>query len=135
MILTPIYLLVGLSLPLWIWPEAAKPNPVNKLSLYSGVISVGVADTAAAVVGSAVGRIKWVSRGSRTVEGSFAALLSSLAAVFILSSVSAVEVGNLTAVVAACVAVVLTEAFSNQVDNLTLPLVMMSVLNILALNT
>jgi len=135
LILTPIYLLVGLSLPLWIWPEAAKPNPVNQLSLYSGVISVGVADTAAAVVGSAVGRIKWMSGGSRTVEGSFAALLSSLAAVFILSSVSAVEVGSWSAVVAACVAVVLTEAFSNQVDNLTLPLVMMSALNILALNT
>ena len=66
---------------------------------------------------------------------SFAALLSSLIAVFILSSVSAVEVGSWTAVLAACVAVVLTEAFSNQVDNLTLPLVMIFVLNILASNT
>jgi len=133
LILTPIYLLVGVSLPLWVWPEAVKQNSVNQLQFYSGVLSVGVADTAAAVIGSAVGRIKWTSGGSRTVEGSCAALLSSLTVISILSQISSVEVSSWTALIASCLAVVFTEAFSKQVDNLTLPLVMMSVLNIFSL--
>lgn len=129
LILTNIYLLAGVSLPLWIHPGEVTPFAAPILPLYCGVISVGVADTAAAVVGSAWGRVRWVAGRGRTVEGSAAALLSSLLTVQLLSQLGGVAVASWPAVLAAAAAVTLTEALSSQVDNLTLPLVMVTVLN------
>ena len=54
LILTNIYLLVGLSLPLWTDPGSVSVFASSSLSLYSGLISVGVADTAAAVIGTSI---------------------------------------------------------------------------------
>ena len=51
LILTNIYLLIGLSLPLWTDPGPVSVFASSSLNLYSGLISVGVADTAAAVIG------------------------------------------------------------------------------------
>ena len=51
LILTNIYLLMGLSLPLWSDPGPVSVFASSSLNLYSGLISVGVADTAAAVIG------------------------------------------------------------------------------------
>ena len=82
------------------------------------------------MIGSAVGRLRWSPAGGKTVEGSCAALTSCLAAVALLHQLGGVTVSSWTAVVAAAAAVTLTEALSCQVDNLTLPLVMVSVLNI-----
>ncbi|CAG2170443.1 unnamed protein product [Oppiella nova] len=68
--LTHIYLLIGCSLPLWI-------SPSNGISIASGVISVGLGDTAAAVGGSLFGRNRW--RGShKTYEGTFFAFIAQL---------------------------------------------------------
>ena len=54
LILTNIYLLVGLSLPLWTDPGPVSMFASSSLNLYSGLISVGVADTAAAVIGTLI---------------------------------------------------------------------------------
>ena len=54
LILTNIYLLIGLSLPLWTHPGPVSMFSSSNLSLYTGLISVGVADTAAAVIGELI---------------------------------------------------------------------------------
>merc|ERR1711909_247735 len=120
LILTNIYLLVGVSWPLWVYPAP--------LVLFSGVISVGIADSAASIVGSTVGRNKWSAGTDKTVEGSLAAVISSLGFVWVLSGVWGVTVVSWGAVTMAVLGMVVTEALSKQVDNLTLPLVMYGLL-------
>jgi len=128
LILTNIYLLVGVSWPLWISSNFVTDHPAP-LSLYTGVISVGIADSAASIVGSTYGRRKWMS-SEKTLEGSLAATISSLAFIWMMSSCFGVVVDSWIAVVISVLGMVSVEAISSQVDNLTLPLVMFGLLNI-----
>ena len=84
LILTNIYLLVGVSWPLWVYPGPISVQP-SPLVLYCGVISVGVADSAASIVGSTAGRLRWPG-SDKTVEGSLAAVISSLGFVWAMSA-------------------------------------------------
>jgi len=128
LILTNIYLLVGVSWPLWIYPSPLHQLP-SPLVLYTGVLSVGVADSAASIVGSIMGRITWGPNSSKTIEGSVAGAISSIACAMTLSAFNLVVIDSWSAFFLSVVGMVLTEALSNQVDNLTLPLVMYGLLS------
>ena len=92
LLLSHLYLLLGLSLPLWISPlrdrhhgegfykcksfskymfysslgsaitDCMCCHAVGKVSLYSGVLALGVGDAMAALAGSLMGRTKWPGR-------------------------------------------------------------------------
>lgn len=75
--LTPIYLLIGSAAPLFLSPVAMAGGREVILPLLSGVLSVGVGDSFAGLVGSLYGRHMW--QGSKkSIEGTVANAISQL---------------------------------------------------------
>uniref|UniRef100_T1HXV3 dolichol kinase n=1 Tax=Rhodnius prolixus TaxID=13249 RepID=T1HXV3_RHOPR len=74
--LTPVYLLVGCALPLWLYP-VTNISESDILPLISGLLTVGVGDSAASICGSLVGKNKWPG-SKKTKEGTAACFLSQL---------------------------------------------------------
>ncbi|XP_064609300.1 dolichol kinase-like [Liolophura sinensis] len=124
-IVSHIYLLVGLSLPLWLTyssPHLLQPHKPN-IALYSGVISVGLGDTAASVGGSVFGKHRWPG-SKKTIEGTSIAILSQLSFILCLSYFG---MGTPESVLSVSVIVISTsvlEGVTSQIDNLILPLFM-----------
>ena len=86
LILTHLYLLLGFSLPLWLFPHRSytggvcvcvcgcvwtlsPPPPASKLALYSGVLALGVGDSMAAMAGKLMGKTKWPGERVRGCGG------------------------------------------------------------------
>lgn len=114
LILTPVYLLIGCSLPLWF---SHSINGHADLKVYAGIISIGVGDATASLVGQRFGKHRWPS-SKKTVEGTLGAVAFQLLAILILqilripgSSLSAVTL--ISVILISCL-----EAFSGHIDNL-----------------
>lgn len=77
--LTPIYLLTGCALPLYLHPLAissySDPSHQLLLPLMAGVLSIGVGDMFAGVCGSKFGRHKW-NKSEKSIEGTVANIVS-----------------------------------------------------------
>ena len=81
-IVSPIFLLIGCGIPLWLSLAGIPRSGVNPwegwdvdrrdLGMISGVVCVGMGDAAASLVGRRYGRTKWYWGGGKSVEGSVA---------------------------------------------------------------
>lgn len=120
-ILSHFYLLTGCAGPLWL-------EGPSRLLLFSGVLSIGIGDAIASIVGKRVGRYRWVRNCPKTLEGSFSFVLSVVGAAWTMWAIGMVEKFNMRRYIAVASASALLEALSMQNDNLTLPLYMWSML-------
>lgn len=125
--LTPIYLLVGCSAPVWIHNspcDLTGSSSFELLPLLSGVISIGIGDTFASIFGSQIGRHKWWG-SNKSVEGTIAGIIAQAGFLYALYLFGFVHLNaELMAVCAiAVIANSLIEALTDQVDNLVLPLI------------
>ncbi len=61
LLLTPIYLLVGCALPIWLTDveDGNVLTPVQYSAAIAGILSIGVGDTFASIGGSLFGRTRW----------------------------------------------------------------------------
>jgi len=129
---TPIYLLVGCSLPLWIHPspcDLTDSAGLELIRLMAGVLSVGFGDMAASIVGSKVGKHKWPGR-KKSVEGTVANVMVQMAVVAAFWGLKLVTLNKVSAAYVGIAIIVnaLVEAFTDQVDNLVLPLITFCIL-------
>ncbi|CAK9043731.1 unnamed protein product [Durusdinium trenchii] len=116
LVLTPLYLLLGCSLPVWLELSAAS-NIAVELRRWSGLLLIGLGDSCAALFGIRFGGIKWPG-SHRTLVGTAAFLLSIACATWIFLPLEGMHWPFfLTTALAA-----LLEVYTNTVDNLALPL-------------
>ncbi|KAI0032526.1 hypothetical protein K488DRAFT_49742 [Vararia minispora EC-137] len=120
-VLSHFYLLTGCASSVWF--EAPQP-----LLAYTGILTVGVGDAVASIVGKRIGRTRWSATTSKTVEGSVAFLGTVVACAVglrLCGLVDAFSVGRYgLGVGLGCV----LEAVSSQNDNVVLPVYVWSVL-------
>nr|XP_032514621.1 dolichol kinase-like isoform X2 [Danaus plexippus plexippus] len=117
--MTPIYLYTGLACPLLLVPGESY------LDRLSGVLSVGVGDTAASWFGSNYGFHKW-PESSRSFEGTLFNILSQIGTVYMLTLFGLLnEADSVPRTCFSALVCALVEARTSQVDNLVLPLVML----------
>lgn len=132
--LTPLYLWAGCCLPIWLHPapcDVTDSVTFSILPLISGVLSIGIGDTFASLVGSKLGRFKWHKSTNKTIEGSIACGLSQLVFIYILYRFGFIYGAmNILSfkIIVSVVVVSIVEAFTDQVDNLVLPLIMYTIL-------
>ncbi|XP_049594794.1 dolichol kinase [Syngnathus scovelli] len=135
LILTHIYLLLGMALPIWIFPGACAPKGTlpgaGGLVPYAGVLAVGIGDTAASVLGSAVGEIRWPGT-KKTMEGTATSVLAQIVgvALLLIFDVGVNLNGAYSWILSSVALVAMLEAYTSQIDNLLLPLYLLILLTL-----
>lgn len=125
--LSHIYLLVGAFIPLWLIP-VEPDTTANKLLLSSGLISLGIGDTAAAIIGSFFGQTTIGKKSKKTVEGLFGNFFAMV--LFKLYWIGYTNFLGEYSFMLAAIFTSLIEAITVSCDNLILPLVMILFLRI-----
>ena len=146
-IVSHIYLLLGCALPVWLVNIAKlhSTNDTNNISMVEkaynlllpvGLVTVGVGDTVAAIVGSNYGRSKWISGSNRSYEGTLAGFAASVAVWYMFYNLYVDEnEGNMIFQMGfkrgglfIAISSSLLEAITDESDNLVVPIHTMVVL-------
>ncbi len=112
---THLYLVMGCIVPIVVVHLTDLDNSAARCA---GIVSVGVGDGVAAVVGSQFGKHKWSKHNNRSLEGSAAMVMSVSFCLWL--------VGGRNAVMGS-IAVSLAEAVTQHTDNMVLPLLMFAI--------
>ncbi|GAV62623.1 hypothetical protein CFOL_v3_06146 [Cephalotus follicularis] len=128
LIVSHFSLLLGCALPIWM-SSGFNDRP---LAPFAGILSLGIGDTMASVVGHKYGVLRWSKTGKKTIEGTAAGITSVLAACSFLLPLLA-STGYLLAqhwfsLILAVTVSGLLEAYTAQLDNAFIPLVFYSLL-------
>jgi dolichol kinase len=112
-------LLVGCSTTIWLWTVNTQ---YDKILAYMGLISLGVGDAMAAVVGSLYGKKTW-KQSRKTYLGSISAFISMLVFSSIIIAIDpAVSFSSWRKVIITCLVLTVAEVMLDGNDNFTLPL-------------
>lgn len=120
LILSHIYLLIGLSVPIWI-----STNNTLHVSDFSGLLTIGIGDTFASIVGSQFGKHKWPGT-HRSIEGSLSFIISQLIAYYLFYLYGIFDIFynfNILFISVSLVVSAFIEAFTSDNDNLLLSII------------
>ncbi|KAL9243915.1 hypothetical protein vseg_017750 [Gypsophila vaccaria] len=126
LIVSHFSLLLGCALPMWM-SSGFNDRP---LAPFAGILSLGIGDTMASMVGHKYGVLRWSKTGKKTIEGTAAGITSVLAACSFLLPLlaSAGYIQNWSSLLLAVIASGLLEAYTAQLDNAFIPLAFYSLL-------
>jgi dolichol kinase len=133
LVLTPFYLLIGLSIPVWsrfgifsveMLTSRANTTFLQSVLPYAGVMTIGVGDACAALIGTSFGRVK-LPGSHKTVEG-FLGNIAGQALFMVLigpylkwgarGANDALKLGSVM------VSTSLLEVYTQDIDNLVVPI-------------
>ncbi|CAJ0598327.1 unnamed protein product [Cylicocyclus nassatus] len=118
LLLTPIYLLLGIWIPLFLSPN----DKYVHLFHLAGVASVGVGDSIAAIIGSTYGTTRW-PRTRKTVEGSVAMAGSIAVFLIVARFFCSPPYPSYPRILFTSLILAAIEAFTVKIDNIALPIV------------
>ncbi|VFQ96569.1 unnamed protein product [Cuscuta campestris] len=128
LIVSHFSLLLGCALPIWL-SSGFNDRP---LAPFAGILSLGIGDTMASLVGHKYGVLRWTKTGKKTIEGTAAGITSVLAACSVLLPLLATTgyllTKNLFSLLLAVTLSGLLEAYTAQLDNAFIPLMFYSLL-------
>jgi dolichol kinase len=118
MIFSHLYLLIGCAMPFWL-------SQKRDLSLFSGIISLGIGDSFASIGGKHLGTTNWHRKTKKTIEGSTCGFVAMAISWIVLSMYwtnSVAKASNVFPLILISAASAMWEALIDLNDNLTLPL-------------
>ncbi|KAL0916848.1 hypothetical protein M5K25_014391 [Dendrobium thyrsiflorum] len=128
LIVSHFSLLLGCAIPKWM-SSGFNDRP---LSPFAGILSLGIGDTMASMVGHKYGVLRWSKTGKKTIEGTAAGITSVLASCSVLlpllASTGYILSQHWFSLVVAVTLTGLLEAYTTQLDNAFIPLVFYSLL-------
>jgi dolichol kinase len=133
-------LLVGCALPSFLLEHSSSNNNNNNSSVFinllvstAGVITIGVGDSFASIIGRQFGRHKWKTSGSKTIEGSAAFLVSTFTSWLFIAyfSIGTVSFADSTTCLLVSIWCTLMEALAKDNDNLILPCATMAICRVI----
>eukprot|EP00741_Cyanophora_paradoxa_P015569 tig00020902_g15029.t1 len=121
LILTHAYLLLGCAVPVWLEAPGGPGRPAP-LAAFTGVLALGVADSAASWAGRRCGRVRLFG-GPKTLEGALAGAASLFLSLLLAArfAAPAAHPPSLPGLALACLGAAVLEAATSQIDNLIVP--------------